>query len=385
MDAFLDDNTNYEPELDSTPNIDFQLNRFYDNEPAKSKHIPESALFTTPRNREWIKSIYHAGIDIPILLNGVAGCGKLTLLMGLINQSPIYLPDRANNLTDPTRINNAIYLKSLDREYPKLLCYENLFLVNIKTLNNNTEITSYIKYIHKLSRTRSIDMAKKIFIITHLEICNDDQQRYIAMMLDKITERATYLITTTRINGINRKITSSCACINFGHLDKTTFCEIFLANYKSIFSREVLTKQQLEKYYQIYNNNNYNIGNTIAQIKYILASGGGNDVNEPIMLTIVKNFIKKYMKLAPVKSALDIRRILYTLLSINIDLLEFCKLIISELLSSKLNSRIKAGIIERGGILSRDLVGINKDVIAVETFIYSLINIIYSGGASVDS
>ena len=397
MDAFLEDGGNtYEAEIDSTPNIEFQLDRFHINEPMHNKCIPPECLFGSSKIREWITAIYKAGIDIPILLNGVPGSGKLSLLLGLITLAPVYCPEfpQKNDTTDNRRINNIIYLKSLDREYPKLLSYENLFLVNIKTLASNTEIITYLKYIYKLSRTRSIDAAKKIFIITHIEYCTNEQQRYIGLMMDKINDLTAYILTTTKLNGINRKITASCACMNYGRLDKPTFCDIFTANYKNVLDKQFLLAHYMEKYYQLYMDNGYNLGNTISQIKYLLCNGNplpdqirsnssGNDSSVGIIDIIARNFIKKRMKLAAVGTALDIRRTLYTLLSINIDLLNFCKVIIRQLMASKLNNKIKGLILEQGGILSRGMISVNKDIVAVETFIYALINIIYSGGVAV--
>ena len=145
----------------------------------------------------------------------------------------------------------------------------------------------------------------------------------------------------------------------------------------------------MNKYYEIYKNNNYNIGNTIAQIKYLLCNkeinltrgNEGNDLTESLMDKIVRNFIKKRIKLSTVNNALEIRKILYTLLSLNINLLDFSKTIIKQLITGKLNDKIKLKILEQGKILSIDLQHVNKDVIAVETFIYALINIIYSGGS----
>jgi hypothetical protein len=400
MDAFLEDGGNtYEAEIDSTPNIEFQLDRFHANEPMRNKCIPVECLFGSAKIREWITAIYKARIDIPILLNGVPGCGKLSLLLGLITLAPVYCPEfplknDKPDKPDNRRINNIIYLKSLDREYPKLLSYENLFMLNIKTLCSNTEIITYLKYIFKLSRSRSIDAAKKIFILAHIECCTNEQQRYIGLMMDKINDLTCYILTTTKINGINRKITASCACMNYGRLDKTTFCNIFTTNYKNVLDKQFLLIPYLEKYYQLYLDNNYNLGNTIAQIKYLLCNGNplpdkiqtssdGNDSSGGIIEIIARNFIKKRMKLATVNTALDIRRNIYTLLSINIDLLNFCKIIIRQLMTSKLNNKIKGLILEQGGILSRDIIHVNKDIVAVETFIYALINIIYSGGVAV--
>ena len=92
------------------------------------------------------------------------------------------------------------------------------------------------------------------------------------------------------------------------------------------------------KYYKIYINNQYNIGTTISQIKYIIDTKDitleklkTDEFRQSLMYNITKNFIKKKLKLSSVNNALDIRKFLYTLLSLNIDLLEFCKYLIKQL------------------------------------------------------
>ncbi len=101
------------------------------------------------------------------------------------------------------------------------------------------------------------------------------------------------------------------------------------------------------------------------------------------MYNITKNFIKKRLKLSNVSTALEIRKFLYTLLSLNIDLLEFTKMLVKLLLESKINNKSKELIIEKAGLLSSETNYINKEVISVESFIYSTIYIIYSGGSTI--
>jgi hypothetical protein len=105
-----------------------------------------------------------------------------------------------------------------------------------------------------------------------------------------------------------------------------------------------------------------------------------DEYKQSLMYNIVKNFIKKKLKLSTINTALDIRKFLYTLLSLNIDLLEFCKVLVKELIGRKLNDNTKRLIIEKAGILSNEISLINKEVISVESFLYNIIHIIYSGG-----
>ena len=420
MDAFLDDgNCSFpETEINSTPNIEFQMDRYMENEPISLKQIPEKCLFGMPIIKQYIKNIYDNGIDLPFILSGYPGCGKLSIILGLLSQCSIYCPDlqtnnehnnsnnsnNSNNNNENNKnsensensennnsniINTVRYFKILDREYPKLLSFENAYFLNVSIISSNNEINSYFRYINKLNKSRSIDNSKKIFIISHIDKTTYENQRYIAMILDKLTARATFIFTTNQYNNIDIKIRGSCCHLRFKPLTKSIFTQIFLNNYETIFNKKELLLQYLNKYYEIYKNNNYNIGNTIAQIKYLLCNkeinltrgNEGNDLSESLMDKIVRNFIKKRIKLSTVNNSLEIRKILYTLLSLNINLLDFSKTIIKQLITGKLNDKIKLKILEQGKILSIDLQHVNKDVIAVETFIYALINIIYSAGS----
>ena len=73
---------------------------------------------------------------------------------------------------------------------------------------------------------------------------------------------------------------------------------------------------------------------------------------QSLLNNIVANFIKKKMKLTNLNGTLEIRKFIYTLLSININLVEFIKCLIQQLLASKINSITKQKIIEKTGIFS---------------------------------
>ena len=372
-----------EPIVDTTPNIEFQLDKFSEGEYLKAKHIPETALFSKKEIIQSFKNFYVNDIDIPILVSGIAGVGKLTSIIGLLPLAPSYLPDYENE----KKVNNLEYFKVLDSEYNKVLSYENIFYLNIKILNNQTEITNYLKYIYSIARSRSISDEKKIIIIKHIDKCNYDSQRYIAFMLDKITTGVTYIFTTYTTNKIDRKIVTSCAPINFKYLDEETFTTIFKYNFNKTFAKKDLTPLILKQYYQIYVSNKYNIGNTISQIKYHLSISGNSFLKDKINICsilerIASNFIKKRLVLSTINSALDIRKFLYILLSLNVELIIFVEEVVKQLLKSKLNNNIKTIILEKSGVLTAELNNVNKEIISVETFFYDIINVIYSGGIS---
>jgi hypothetical protein len=402
MDAYLEGDTQVSAlDISRTPNIEFQLNRWSPGEAFQNKQIPEAALFASKSLLDKLRNLYSACLDIPILVYGLPGCGKLTTIVGMMPNCPAYFPSiterysSSTNLWDSRLINNIAFFKPLDEiNFPKILIYENLYFLNIAILINNTEITTYIKQIYKIAKSHSIDLSRKIFIITHIDLCNKEQQRYITFMLDKLNSLTSYIFTTTKVNMLDKKIRTFCAPIAFTYPSDTEFAEVFKYNYgihSKTLEKKHLTHFYIKKFWEIYCNNRYNIGNTIAQIKYVLSIPDIsleklklNENNKSLLDNIASNFIKKKMKLTSLSGAMEIRRFIYTLLSINIDIVDFAKCLIKQLLLNKFNRRTKQLIIEKAAEFSRAIPKINKELIAIETFIYQLIYIIYSGGYDIN-
>ena len=387
MSDFFDGET-FEPIVDTTKNIDFQYNKFGEDEYLNKKYIPEDALFATKVTIENIKNYYFHNIDIPILVYGDQCIGKLTCIIGLLN----------NIKTQNNTTNNIHYFKVLDDVYNKIFYYENIYYLNISILNNNNEILDYLKYIYKIAKDKNITVfndeidnetsylkEKKIIIITHIYKCNHEAQLYLTFMLDKINGNASYIFTTYSKNTINKKILSYCASVNFKHLEEDEFIKIFKFNFKNEFAKDkhILNTSVLKQFYEIYKENKYNIGNTISQIKYHITNEGVNflkDKNNKISLLskIASNFIKKKLVLSEVSTALEIRKFLYILLSLNVKLIVFVKEVIRQLNNSKLNSKIKCNILEKSFVLSKEIIDSNKEIVIIETFFYDIKNINYN-------
>jgi len=395
MDAFLEGSETIVSSgvEDTTPHIAFQLNRFQAGEPFANKHVPKEALFTSKGFIDKLRGFYTANLDIPILVSGLPGCGKLTVMLGMMPQCPAYFPAIvAREIGEDARmVNNLIYMKPLDAgNFPKILIYENLYVCNIATLMNNTEIMGYLEQIYKLARSRSIDASRKIFIICHIELCTHEQQRYITFMLDKINSTTSYILTTTHGNQIDKKIRTYCAGLQFEYPSEAEFADIFKTNFAAVFEKKHLSALYLKKYWEIYQNNKWNISRTIAQIKWLLSCSDISlerlklDGNRCALLdNIVANFIKKKMKLGMMGGAMEIRRYVYTLLSINIDVVEFVQCVVRQLLASRISAGAKQRIIEKAGVFSACLPKMNKELIALETFLYEVIYVVYSGGEDI--
>jgi hypothetical protein len=382
-----------EPGIEITPNIELQLNKFNDNEYLKEKYIPEKALFATETIIQSLKSFYVNNIDIPLLVYGNKGIGKITCILGLLGHIPCYLPEYENientdNInTIEKKLNNLNFFKVLDNEFSKLIYYENIYYLNIKILHNNTEIINYLQYIYKITKSRSFDEnEKKIIIISNIDKCNYDANKYISFMIEKISNQTSYIFTSYTLTLLDKKIVSACATIRFPHLDENNFCKIFKTNFKKSFTninKAFIYPLSLKKYYEIYVSNHYNIASTIAQIKYYLEIDGISFLKDKsktcsLMTTIAQKFIKKKLILSTVISALEIRKFLYTMISLNINLITFVQEVVKQLYNSHLNTNIKLKIIEASSNFSKDILNSNKEVIIIETFFYNIINLIYS-------
>ena len=424
MDYFLDNDDKHNDassdnacDIKPSSHIEYQLDKYNINEYFIHKHIPENALFISDIFKQHIKAFYTSNIDVPLLIYGVKGCGKITALIGLINNVPGYVSSTFASI-DTRKINNLYYMKNLDIEYNKLFIYENLYYLNIDILASPSEILLYIKHIYTLGKSKSIDGTKKIIIISHIDKCSLEAQKYITYILYKQNNNTSYIFTITKNNTLLKKISSGCAKINFKHLTKTEFINIFNFNYKYLSLKT--NQYNTDFFYTIYINNQYNIGNTIAQIKHIIYTSTlitslpftnpttnpttnltTNPTTNPttnhnaiqtqehsLLYNIVKSFIKKYIKLSTVNNALDIRTFLYTLTSLNIDFIDFITLLVKQLIRTNpqddtsfnlnLSFDIKHIIITEAGILSHNILTHNKEIINIETFIYKIINIIYS-------
>ena len=385
---FEDDNDttqNDDIHVDITANIEFQLNKFDDNDYLKHKFIPETALFANKQIIQSLKTFYEHNSDIPLIICGKKGIGKITCIIGLLGYISCYSPD----IPIKDKINNIRYFKVYDLLSPKLLYYENIYFLNIKILHNNTEINNYLEYIYKITKSRNFDEnEKKIMIISNIDLCSKDTQRYITFMIDKIGAHISYIFTTTTLTLIDTKITSSCSFINFKALKEEEFTKTFKTNFKKLFSikennKIILNNSIVKQFYNIYVSNNYNIGTTIAQIKYHIDIDGIDFLKDKqntlsLLSLIAKKFIKKKLIISTIDTTLEIRNVLYILVSLNINLIIFVKEVIKQLYNSKLNTTIKYKIMDETHILINEICKSNKEVILVETFFYKIINIIYS-------
>ena len=271
-------------------------------------------------------------------------------------------------------------------------------LGNIKYVITNLNITQY-KYLS--SQIRRLTSKQKNTILFKTFILNTIQLLYSCLQqVSILNQNSADLASNAILLEILKDKEKLLAYIE--EMNKTF----------TIFPNQTITTTnvKLKPEYQIYINNQYNIGNTIAQIKYIInipktpktpktLKTVTHDTHQPLLYNIVKSFIKKYIKLSTINNALEIRKFLYTLISLNINLIEFIKLLVKQLIRTNpqynqqqtlsnnendftynynISFHIKQLIISEAGKLSHDILTHNKEIINIETFIYKIIHIIYS-------
>lgn len=371
LDLFNDHNS---ININVTPNIELHLDKTEFSNHLKNKFIGENYLFARPIFIDRIKNIMLSNCDVPIIVYGLSGIGKLTTCIGLLN----YLPF---NIDNP--INNLDYFKPYDHNYTKLLCLDTVFYLNLIIFNNDTEIMDYIKCIYKIAITRSLTDEKRYFIIKGLDTVSPDILNFVKYMLDRLNAFSSFIFIVHRLNYLPKKILNTCAKIHFPHLIKEEFDEIFKISYKHKF--KYLEWLVAPKFYNLYENNNFNIGHTINQIRYLQLSNNINSTffKNPDNLVsldtlIAQHFLKNYLILSSIEKIGEIRKFVYNLLSINYPIIIFIKNLCKCITKSKLSHNKKMKIFEKMAYFSKIYNSANKEVIPIEGLLFNIIDIIYS-------
>jgi hypothetical protein len=375
VDEFLALFENNDPiNIISTPNIELHLDKKEFSEYFKNKFISGDHLFARSNFIEKLGNMFKSNCDLPIIIYGLPGIGKLITCIGLLNHLPL-------SLNNP--INNLDYFKVYDHTYTKLLCLDTVFYLNLKIITSDSETIDYLKCINKISTTRSFNDEKRYFIIKGLDTVSQDIINFIKYMLDRLNALSSFIFIVNKLNVLPQKIITTCATLHYPHLNQQEFDTIFNYNYKN----KLTTNDWLvsNKFYKIYENNQYNIGHTINQIRYLAISKNLNNAyfkNSDNLLSldiiIVQNFIKNYLILSSIEKIGDIRKFIYTLLSINYPIITFVQNLTRLIIKSKLKHEQKSKIIEKFAYFSKIYKNANKEVIPLEGLLFNIIDIIYS-------
>ena len=205
----------------------------------------------------------------------------------------------------------------------------------------------------------------------------------MAYIVDHIGAFSSFILIVKSPFNLPHKIKSTFLQLHYPQLTESELIDRFTTNFKSSYTTAEF-KLVSPAIYTIYKNNNYNVGNTLAQIKYIKAAGHLTSVymkvkdnTESLMQTIANNFIKKYVVLSNLERLLDLRKFIYTLLSLNLSTLDFVSLICTKMVKSKISNDSKLAILEKACYYSQVYTRANKLVIPLEALLFDIIKIIY--------
>ena len=156
-----------------TPNIDFQLLNQTSlpqqclTVDSKSIRLSEINLFATTLYLDNLKKLILSRFDIPLLIYGQPGTGKLTSLLTMIKYLPEYMQDyNIDNIDNiDTKLNCIDRFTIYNNEWYRLMYLDNVYYLNLNLFLNDTDKLEYLKYIYKISKAQSFDKKKKIFTI----------------------------------------------------------------------------------------------------------------------------------------------------------------------------------------------------------------------------
>ena len=209
-------------------------------------------------------------------------------------------------------------------------------------------------------------------------------QKKLSNMIEKYSCNVSFIFTVSSIDRIIPKIKSLVCKINYKSLSKNEFKSAFNHNFKNFFEDDEIfqnnKKYILDKFYQIYLNNEHNIGNTLHQINFLYLNEKINkkELGKKINLMSIYNQLSIQMlnMLIQSKKLSDytmIRSKLYKYNTLNLDKIMLVKKILQNIASiDNMDNELKHEIMSLGNDFSKSYTKSDKSIIVLETFIIHL-------------
>jgi len=217
-----------------------------------------------------------------LLLNGVQGVGKFTIIKAILNQLYGSEEEEEDVLS---------HLKEY-HDVPYLFYYQNIYFVDAQLSNNNNEINLILSKLNRISAFKSIDNRYKIFIILHLDTLDIRHQLRLGTILEKYINNIRFIGTTTSLLKIIPKLKGLISCLRIPPPSD----KLFLSLVKKVFKNNNLNvdllkdKQVKSSLLKIYINNGKSIKQSLLAIQTIYSEKG--------TITYVSSFIStKILKL----------------------------------------------------------------------------------------
>ena len=236
--------------------------------------------------------------DTNVLLYGIKGCGKKTLIQSIMNTLFPTMKISCTNIITKV-INDDIMIYKHNNNYFEINCH------TIKQQSKN----SIIFLIKEICGNFSINLEnfglQKIYIIIHnLDMLSKTVQNSLLRIIEIYNNSSIFIITTSKINCIEESLISRFFMYRLPY-DKNDLCCML---------------------------KNTSINTSTNVLDTLLENNGNNKINE--CYNTLKDFIK-----GNIKNVLKMKDALQELLSYNIDYLQIIKTIISKL-NLKNNSKI---------------------------------------------
>tara|TARA_B100001093_G_C26718850_1_gene966902 strand:+ start:148 stop:1194 length:1047 start_codon:yes stop_codon:yes gene_type:complete len=201
-----------------------------------------------------------------LLLNGVQGVGKFTIIKTILNQ--LYSP----NLEERDILS---YLKEY-YDVPFLFYYQNIYFIDAQLSTNNNELNNILSKLNRISNFKSIDNDYKIFIILHLDKLDIKHQLRLSTILEKNINNIRFLGTSSSLIKIIPKLKGLISCLRIPPLSD----KFFLSLVKKIFKNNNINtdflkeKQVKSSLLKIYINNGKSIKQSLLMIQKIYTEKG---------------------------------------------------------------------------------------------------------------
>ena len=351
------------------------------NTPIKSfidYNVKKSELFINDNTYQTMKNLFSNIYNQPLLINGLPQIGKGLAIFHMLQ----YLPYFNIDIEPKYKYNDIRFFNTYDHdEYQKILCYQNCYYIDMKLFllsENNLPIKFLLK---KSGNYKSLDGNSKIVIIKNINLLNNNNQRQLANIIERYQHNHLFIMTTSRLSNIVDKIISLSLNIKYAFLNKENFTKVFKNNFNHLIKKKDDTI--IEGLYLIYEQNNYNISRTLHQIYYLFEDNKidkkffKNKINYISLQTfIISNIINKFCTQNKISVLEELRKSLYLLNSLNINLLSIVKDTIQLLLVSKISDKKKSLIIDLGSNYSIDINNADREIIHFENFFLKITQII---------
>ncbi len=342
---------------------------------ANFKPKKESDLFCPKKITDILKNLFTTGIDIPILIHGPLGIGKKTALITMLKY---IIPEKKKfEISDFEPMKTAT-----SNDYSGLYRYNHIYYMNCKYFTNN-ELANMFNKLGPIFRSKSVFDSQKIFIITNIDTITFLNQQKLADAIGKYSTNVSFMLTSSSHKVIH-KIKSSVFMLNHIPLTNKEFRKRFFSIFKYFFEddEDLLENKTiiLNKFYTIYCNNNYNIGNTLHHINFLYLSEKVNkgELNKKINLMSIYdklaiNLINSILKANEIQSYEVLKEKIYKMKSLTMNDTLIIKTILKHIIAiDKMDNDMKHKIVSLGTEVSEIMINTSKPVILLENFIIKL-------------